>query len=212
MADPFEGMDPLLAARVKALIAASGGRITLVSGYRSPERQAELYEQGKRKHGKNVNKWVAPPGKSNHNKGLAADLHIAPHMERWVKENMTRFGLWQPMNHEPWHLEAIRTATEFDPEAYTEPPLGGQRAGDPNDPYFQFTQMLGTLDAEMQADFTTARTGGIDLTEAPDALVDLDAGGAGGQGLDDGARMVDYGLRDEPDEMEARLDEMIEDS
>ena len=61
MADPFEGLDPLLSKRLQRMIADSGGRLYVVSGYRSPERQAQLYEEALKKYGspQAAGKWVA---------------------------------------------------------------------------------------------------------------------------------------------------------
>lgn len=110
------GLDASFAAQLKALIAASGGKVKLMSGYRTPERQEMLFAAAVKKYGSAAaaSKWVAPPGKSNHNKGLAADLggdlalaaKLAP-----------QFGLYRPMTHEPWHFEPI--GHRGDDEAYT---------------------------------------------------------------------------------------------
>lgn len=49
-----------------------GVQTTIGSGYRSPQEQARLYAQGRTAPGPRVTN--APPGGSEHNKGLAADL------------------------------------------------------------------------------------------------------------------------------------------
>lgn len=89
---------------IQKLIAASGGKVKVVSGKRSTKRQNELYQAALKKYGseKAARKWVAPPGRSRHEKGIAADLggdlelaaRLAP-----------QFGLHRPMIHEPWHYE-----------------------------------------------------------------------------------------------------------
>lgn len=98
-----------LAAMVTAAEAALGpGVVKITSAFRSVERQAELFEQAVRKYGSEAEarKWVAPPGKSNHNAGLAADLDFAnPAARAWVHGNAARFGLGFPMSWEPWHIE-----------------------------------------------------------------------------------------------------------
>lgn len=98
------GFDPAFETALNQMIAASGGRVWVTSGYRSPERQAQLYEAALRKYGSEheARKWVAPPGKSRHGMGLAADLggDLA-----WVRQNAARFGLYQPMRWEDWHWE-----------------------------------------------------------------------------------------------------------
>jgi hypothetical protein len=98
-----------LAAMVTAAEAALGpGVVKITSAFRSVERQAELFEQAVRKYGSEAEarKWAAPPGKSNHNAGLAADLEFAtPAARAWVHGNAARFGLGFPMSWEPWHIE-----------------------------------------------------------------------------------------------------------
>lgn len=92
--------------RLDTLIAASGGRLSITSGYRSPERQAELFAAAVKKYGSEAaaRKWVAPPGKSRHGMGIAADLggDLA-----WAHKNAQRFGLYFPMSWENWHIEPL---------------------------------------------------------------------------------------------------------
>jgi hypothetical protein len=101
---------------------AAGMNVTLNSGYRSIERQRQLYatyvQNGKR------GAPVAPPGRSKHNFGLAYDLHFDgrhPNFKagsqnteicirtlpscKWAHENAGKFGLRYPMSVEPWHVE-----------------------------------------------------------------------------------------------------------
>lgn len=121
------GLDVGFAASLQALIAASGGRIYITSGYRSPQRQAELYAAAVRKYGseKAARKWVAPPGRSNHNRGIAADLGFADASARnWAHANAGRFGLRFPMSWEPWHIEPIGGRATSHRDAYTTPPPG----------------------------------------------------------------------------------------
>ena len=99
----LDGLDPKFAAKIRQLIQMSGGRITIKSGYRSPERQAQLWAAAVKKYGKNgARKWVAPPGKSNHNKGFAVDLGGDL---RLAHKLAGQLGLVFPMGHEPWHVE-----------------------------------------------------------------------------------------------------------
>lgn len=209
--DVYEGLDPLLAARLKKMIADSGGRVYLKPGYgyRSVERQAEMWEEAKRKYGSEAaaRKWVAPPGKSNHGRGLAADLSYRNDGQQWVHANAQRYGLWFPMDHEPWHIETLKTAegAEFEPEAYTPPPVNGTPAGDPHDPGFQFTQMLAILDREMQDELAGP---GTSMVDTPSGGINVDSGGASGVRVDSGARMEDFGMMDEPAEEAELMDEL----
>ena len=78
------------------------------SGFRSVERQAELFNAAVQKYGSEAaaRKWVAPPGKSMHNHGSAVDLaYVTPEARQWAHTNAGNFGLSFPMAHEPWHVE-----------------------------------------------------------------------------------------------------------
>jgi hypothetical protein len=116
--DPFEAMLGNLFASAPPEIQ-SGLRVT--SGYRSPEVQAGLYEAAVAKYGspEAARKWVAPPGRSQHNHGSAVDLkYLSPAAQAWVHENASRFGLAFPMAHEPWHIEPAggRAASMQEPQ------------------------------------------------------------------------------------------------
>lgn len=82
--------------------------ITINSGYRSVQRQQELFDEAVKKYGspEAARRWVAPPGGSKHNHGHAADLGFAnEEVRKYVHENAARYGLHFPMGHEPWHIE-----------------------------------------------------------------------------------------------------------
>jgi hypothetical protein len=103
----IDGMDPRLAERLAALLAAVPGA-TIYSGYRDPEHQRKLFENAVAKYGspQAARKWVAPPGKSQHNHGSAADLSFAtPEARKAFHERAEDFGLTFPLGHEPWHIE-----------------------------------------------------------------------------------------------------------
>jgi len=127
----YEGLNGDFAAKLRQLVSASGGRVWIVSGYRSVERQQQLWDRAVKKYGsaKAARRWVAPPGKSNHNHGFAADLGGDL---KWVKANAKRFGLTLPMGHEPWHVEPIGHRGHKD--AHTEPPTGTEVVQPPTQP------------------------------------------------------------------------------
>ncbi|TIT90385.1 MAG: hypothetical protein E5W41_00225 [Mesorhizobium sp.] len=91
----------------------------IYSGYRSPQRQAELFGAAVKKYGSvaAARRWVAPPGHSQHNEGRAVDLsfngqslsHAPQDVIDWVHENAGKYGLYFPMKHEPWHIEPMGT-------------------------------------------------------------------------------------------------------
>lgn len=119
--DPYAGLDASFAHRLRQLVQASGGRITITSGHRSVERQQQLWDAAVKKYGspQAARKWVAPPGKSNHNRGIAADLGGDLAL---AKRLAPQFGLYMPMGHEPWHIEPAGSRSKSAPQAYTPPP------------------------------------------------------------------------------------------
>lgn len=155
---PFSGFGDLngdFSSRLQQLIAASGGRISITSGYRSPERQQQLWQAALAKYGdpEIADNWVARPGKSNHGRGIAADLGFADAGARqWAHANAARYGLHFPMEWEPWHVEPTGVAGQSDPGAYTTPPTGFENPAvameDPNDPEVQFERLMGAMFGE----------------------------------------------------------------
>jgi tape measure domain-containing protein len=105
MSSAFEGkLEKLLAAMPKEL----AGQIKINSGFRSVERQQQLWQQALQKYGSvaEARKWVAPPGNSQHNKGNAADLGYGSDAARqWAHKNASQFGLQFPLGNENWHIE-----------------------------------------------------------------------------------------------------------
>lgn len=108
--DSFTGMqDPFQQALARMLQDAPAEvQIGITSGYRSPEVQQRLWEEALAKYGSEAEarKWVAPPGKSQHNHGNAADLKfMSPAAQEWVHANAERYGLAFPLSNEAWHVE-----------------------------------------------------------------------------------------------------------
>ena len=93
---------------VDELISASGGRVHLVSGYRSLERQTELWNEALAKYGdpEIADDWVARPGTSNHERGIAVDLGGDIELAVALVARLD-LPLWRPMSWEPWHFELI---------------------------------------------------------------------------------------------------------
>src|SRR5688572_28884240 len=102
-----EGMDPRFASALEQMIHESGGRIWIVSGYRSVEEQTSLWNNALAKYGSEdaARQWVAPPGRSNHNHGIAADLGFSDGGLEWAHQNAQKYGLYFPMSWEDWHIE-----------------------------------------------------------------------------------------------------------
>jgi LAS superfamily LD-carboxypeptidase LdcB len=114
------GLQPDFAGKLGQFLAAAeqaGAPIKIMSGYRSPERQAQLFQAAVAKYGspEAARKWVAPPGKSNHGRGIAVDLQYSSGQARgWAHQNAAKFGLYFRMSHEPWHIEPQGGASDGD--------------------------------------------------------------------------------------------------
>lgn len=99
------------AERLSKLAAAYGKSVSVTSGYRSAAEQQQLINQW-RKNNPGASeaerrKWVADPGTSKHDLGLAADL------SGWIKQvpaaTLAKYGIWKPLSNEDWHFEPIET-------------------------------------------------------------------------------------------------------
>lgn len=98
------GLNPEFVRRFNAWNAALGNIFRIGSGFRTMAEQARLYAR-----------WMAhvpgqaqaaPPGRSNHNYGLAIDL--SPASTTAAQRALgAKFGLRWPMGFEPWHVEPV---------------------------------------------------------------------------------------------------------
>ena len=123
-ADPREANLPVRLAELISLCSSeTGERLALRSGYRSYHTQKELYSRIGYKG------TVTPPGMSEHQTGLAADIDVNGRMMRasdasyqCFEENGFRFGFilsYPPGNdylpgadtYEPWHWRYVGIAT-----------------------------------------------------------------------------------------------------
>lgn len=89
--------------------AAEGVTLHLISGFRTMTKQRSLYGNGEK------GKFVAKPGFSNHQNGIAFDVCYASSRGigadacakqiNWLRANAKKFNFCQPMDYEPWHWE-----------------------------------------------------------------------------------------------------------
>jgi hypothetical protein len=101
------------AKRLEKLAQDNGKNIVVTSGWRGDSEQQSLIDQWRAEHpgasDDERKKWVADPGKGNHDIGMAADL------QGWVKDlsnsELAKYGLWKPLSNEDWHFEPIETQT-----------------------------------------------------------------------------------------------------
>ena len=107
-ASHITGLHPELRNRLAAMFRANP-RLQINSGYRSAAHQQRLWEEALAQYGdpEIADDWVARPGGSNHQKGLAVD--IGPKSEYdWLKRHAPQYGL-EPYSKEPWHWELAGT-------------------------------------------------------------------------------------------------------
>jgi len=111
---------------------AAGVAIIPISGFRTIDYQAALFQKAVAKYGSEAAavRWVGRPGRSEHHTGLVADLgeeespacDVEPPFEKtrafhWLQKNATRFGFElsypsgnpQGAHYEPWHWRFIGT-------------------------------------------------------------------------------------------------------
>lgn len=102
------GLHPTLAAAVERLLQAAGGRVWVVSGFRTYAHQYSLYVDALRRYGdpEVADNWVAPPGRSMHEHGLAVDLGGDLALAVRIIQELG-LPLWRPMSWEPWHFELV---------------------------------------------------------------------------------------------------------
>ncbi len=109
------GLDDDYKSRLEPFLRHNGNT-KIFSGFRSNEHQARLFDAAVKKYGspQAARKWVAPPGKSNHNAkagegGKATDLRYGSAAARQkAHKEAESFGLTFRMGHEPWHIEPIK--------------------------------------------------------------------------------------------------------
>lgn len=139
--DSFTGLNPQFSSALEQLFASAPDNIRnslrVGSGYRSPERQEQLWADALKKYGspEAARKWVAPPGRSQHNHGHAADLkYLSDDARKWAHENAANFGLSFPLSNEDWHIElagARGGKTHAPHNAAPSPSRGMSFSGDP---------------------------------------------------------------------------------
>ncbi len=103
------GLHPLLQTSVDRLLTAAKGAVILVSGRRSTERQSELWADALARYGdpEVADDWVARPGTSMHERGLAVDLGGDLALAARLVEHLG-LPLHRPMAHEPHHFELLQ--------------------------------------------------------------------------------------------------------
>jgi peptidoglycan hydrolase-like protein with peptidoglycan-binding domain len=102
-------MTPATAAAFQQMYEAAkrdGVTLNVNSAFRDPAYQAKLFKQAVAKYGSEsaARKWVAPPGRSEHQTGTALDMGMGNgRVYSWLRQNAGKFGLKQSYSWEPWH-------------------------------------------------------------------------------------------------------------
>lgn len=88
--------------KMRAAAQRDGVNLAVVSGFRTMERQKELYADYRAGRGH----LAAIPGHSNHQSGHALDLAVAaPKVRAWLESHAGSFGFRRTVPSEPWHWE-----------------------------------------------------------------------------------------------------------
>jgi D-alanyl-D-alanine carboxypeptidase len=107
-----EGLDPGLVAALEVAVAAArraGLRLTVTSGFRTVAEQEALLAAAIAEHGPTeARRWVFPPERSMHVRGLAADVGDR-RAATWLDHHGARFGLCRTLAWEWWHFEWRRS-------------------------------------------------------------------------------------------------------
>ncbi len=84
-----------------------GIHLGIRSGFRSHEKQKQLYREYRRGWGN----LAARPGYSNHQNGRAVDIYIDDYsVYEWLKQNASKFGFKRTVKREAWHWEYVGTS------------------------------------------------------------------------------------------------------
>jgi uncharacterized membrane protein len=102
------GLHPVVDRAVEQILQASGGRVILSSGWRSSESQIALWAEAVQRYGdpEIADDWVARPGTSMHERGLAVDLAGDQELAAELVRSLG-LPLHRPLAHEPWHFELL---------------------------------------------------------------------------------------------------------
>ncbi len=85
-------------------------KAVVTSAFRSPQKQQALWQEALKKYGseEKARKWVAPPGRSKHEKGLALDVDYKGGATVKLLESsglLKKYNFTRPLSNEPWHIE-----------------------------------------------------------------------------------------------------------
>jgi hypothetical protein len=101
-------LHPVLRNSIEEILEASDGAVHVVSGWRSPQEQAMLWADALARYGsaEAADDWVAPPGHSKHESGLAVDLGGDVELAERLARDLG-LPVYRPLPNEPWHFELV---------------------------------------------------------------------------------------------------------
>lgn len=106
MAGSLAGLQPVMRTAAGRLLSETGAAVWIVSGYRDGDEQSRLWADALATYGdaESADDWVARPGGSTHERGLAVDLGGDLAL---AERTIAALGLplVQPLANEPWHFE-----------------------------------------------------------------------------------------------------------
>lgn len=106
----LDGVNPSMRKELYAMVEeygnATGKKVPINDGFRSPEDQARMYQ----KYGPGR---AAKPGTSLHEFGLAVDIDSKTANEMEQMGLMRKYGFTRPVGREPWHVEPIGTQEDL---------------------------------------------------------------------------------------------------
>lgn len=116
----IEGLDSNFKSAIAGAAAEykdkTGKNVQVNSGYRSVEKQAELYKKDPSK--------AAKPGSSLHNYGLAIDINSSDANAMASMDILDKYGLERPLLHgkgrikpEPWHIQPVGAVKPKTPDS-----------------------------------------------------------------------------------------------
>jgi len=90
--------------RLAALAKDYGSKMEITSGYRSIDEQKAIWDNTPASM-RGI--YVALPGYSKHNYGVAVD--VSGCYRKLANIDLAKYGLYKPMSYEDWHIEPIET-------------------------------------------------------------------------------------------------------
>jgi hypothetical protein len=101
-----DSLHPVLQEAVARLLDGARGGVWITSGFRTRAEQAALWRRALARYGSPsaADDWVAPPGRSAHEQGVAVDLGGDLELAARLVSRLN-LPLSRPLANEPWHFE-----------------------------------------------------------------------------------------------------------